>query len=93
MASLRKPKQVIVCARLGKDVIIQTHGQDKHGRTLADVLLPDDTHVNHELLKDGWCWWYQKYAPKDLVLQQLEHEAREHKKGLNEETMNIGHRR
>ena len=66
----------------GKDVIIQTHGQDKHGRTLADVFLPDGTHVNHELVKDGWCWWYQKYAPKDLVLRQLEQEAREHKKGL-----------
>jgi hypothetical protein len=25
--------------------------------------LPDDTHVNHELVKDGWCWSYQVYAP------------------------------
>ena len=19
--------------------------------------------LNHELVKEGWCWWYRKYAP------------------------------
>jgi len=46
------------------------------------VLLPDGTNVNHELVKDGWCWWYRKYAPGDTVLEGLEKEAREAKKGL-----------
>lgn len=23
----------------------------------------DITSVNHSLVKDGWCWWYRKYAP------------------------------
>lgn len=46
----------------GRDVILQTHGQDKYGRTLADVLLPDGTNINHELVRGGWCWWYWKYA-------------------------------
>ena len=65
-----------------KDVTIQTHGQDKYGRTLADVLLKDGTNVNQELVKQGWCWWYRKYAPGDTVLEQLEREAREGRKGL-----------
>jgi len=43
---------------------------------------PDDTNVNHSLVKDGWCWWYRKYAPGDTVLEGLEKEAREAKKGL-----------
>ena len=60
---------------LGKDVTLQTHGLDKHGRTIADVLLPDGTNVNHTLVKDGWCWWYRKYAPGDTVLEGLETEA------------------
>jgi micrococcal nuclease len=77
-----RAKQVTSALVFGRDVILQTHGQDKHRRTLADVFLKDGTHVNHELVKEGWCWWYQKYAPKDLVLQQLEQEAKEHKKGL-----------
>jgi micrococcal nuclease len=66
----------------GKYVILQTHGKDKHGRTLADVLLPDGANVNHALVKDGWCWWYRKYAPADIELERLEKEAREAKKGL-----------
>jgi len=66
----------------GKEVTIQTHGYDKYKRTLADVLLPDGTNVNHELVKQGWCWWYRKYAPGDTVLEGLETEAREARKGL-----------
>ena len=61
-------------------VTLQTYGKDKYGRTLADVL--DSTNLNHELVKDGWCWWYRKYAPGDLELERLEKEARDAKKGL-----------
>jgi endonuclease YncB( thermonuclease family) len=66
----------------GKDVTIQTHGKDKYKRTLADVLLPDGTNVNHEPVKEGWCWWYRRYAPGDTVLEQLEQDARKSKKGI-----------
>jgi len=38
--------------------------------------------IIHTLVKDGWCWWYRKYAPGDTVLEESEHEAREAKKGL-----------
>jgi endonuclease YncB( thermonuclease family) len=46
------------------------------------VLLPDGTNVNHELGKDGWCWWYRKYAPDDVVLEGIENDARGARKGL-----------
>jgi endonuclease YncB( thermonuclease family) len=46
------------------------------------VLLSDGTNVNHTLVKDGWCWWYRKYALGDTVLEGLERRAREAKKGL-----------
>ena len=62
--------------------MLQTHCQDKYRRTLADVFLRDGTNVNQELVKQGWCWWYRKYAPRDAVLERLEAEARESKKGL-----------
>jgi micrococcal nuclease len=75
-------KQATSALVFGKEVILQTHGRDKSGRTLADVLLPDGTHVNHTLVEDGRCWWYRKYAPDDTVLEGLEKEAREGKKGL-----------
>ena len=66
----------------GKEVTLHTFGKDKYGRTIGDVLLPDGTNVNQELVKKGWCWWYRKYAPGDTVLEGLEKEAREAKKGL-----------
>jgi micrococcal nuclease len=40
------------------------------------------TNVNHTLVKDGWCWWYRKYAPGDTVLERLEKNARDTKKRL-----------
>lgn len=64
------------------EVTLQSHGKDKYGRVLADVLLADGTNVNHELVKNGWCRWYQKYAPDDTTLEKLETEAREASRGL-----------
>jgi hypothetical protein len=51
---------------------LETFGNDNYGRTIADLLLSDGTNVDHTLVKEGWCWWYQKYAPGDTVLEGLE---------------------
>ena len=75
-------KQATAAMVFGKEVLLQTHGRDKFGRTLADVRLPDGTHVNHTLVKNGWCWWYRKYAPRNTELARLEQYARETKQGL-----------
>jgi endonuclease YncB( thermonuclease family) len=75
----------------GKQVTLQTHGLDKYGRTLADVILRDGTNVNHEVVKDGWCWWYRKYSPADSVLEKLEKNARDAKKGLWVEPTQLHH--
>ena len=71
-----RAKQAASALVFGKEVTFQTYGRDKYGRTIANVLLPDDTNINHTLVKDGWCWWYRKYAPGDTVLEGLEKEAR-----------------
>lgn len=78
----QKAKQAASALVFGKEVALLTYGLDKYGRTIADVLLPDGTNVNHELVKDGWCWWYRKYAPGNIELEKLEKSARESKKGL-----------
>ena len=78
----KRAKQATSALVFAKQVSLQTHGKDKYGRTLADVLLSDGTHVNHTLVKAGWCWWYRKYAPRNAVLEELEKEAREAKHGL-----------
>jgi endonuclease YncB( thermonuclease family) len=60
-----RAKQAASALVFGKDVILQTHGQDKYGRTLGDVFLLDGINVNHTLVNDGWCWWYRIYASVD----------------------------
>jgi micrococcal nuclease len=78
----KRAKQAASILVFGKDVSLQTFGKDKYGRTIADVRLLDGTNVNHRLVKDGWCWWYRKYAPLNTELEKLEKDARDNKKGL-----------
>ena len=77
-----KAKEADSSLVFGKAVPLQTYSKDKYGRTLADVLLPDGTNANHMLVAVGWCWWYRKYAPGDVVLEELEKAARVEKRGL-----------
>ena len=51
-----------------RGVTLETFGNDNYGRTIADLLLSDGPHVNQTLVKEGWCWWYRKYAREDMVL-------------------------
>jgi len=78
----KRAKQAASELVFGKEVTIQTHGHDKYKRTIGDVILPDGMNLNQELVKQGWCWWYWKYAPGDTVLEGLETHAREERKGL-----------
>jgi micrococcal nuclease len=78
----KRAKQAASELVYGKEVTLQTLGKDKYGRTIADVLLPDGMNLNQELVKQGWCWWYRKYAQGDTVLERVETEARGAKKGL-----------
>jgi endonuclease YncB( thermonuclease family) len=77
-----RAKQATSALVFGKEVMLLTHGLDKNRHTLADVILPDGTNVNHALVKAGWCWWYRKYAPENRELERLEKHAREAKQGL-----------
>ena len=71
----KRAKQAASELAFGKVVTVQTHGKDKYGRAIGDVILPDGMNFNQELVKQGWCWWYRKYAPGDTVLEGLEKEA------------------
>lgn len=75
-------KQATSQLAFGKHVTVQTHGLDKFGRTIADVILPDGVNLNQELVRKGWCWWYRKYAPDNLTLEKLEADARASRAGL-----------
>ncbi|MCH8040150.1 MAG: thermonuclease family protein [Nitrospinae bacterium] len=65
----------------GKTVTVTVFEQDRYGRTIGDVILPDGRVLNRELVKAGLAWWYRKYSD-DTSLGHLEAEAREAKRGL-----------
>ena len=78
----QKAKHAASDLAFGKEVMVQTHGHDKYKRTLGDVILPDGMNLNQELVKQGLCWWYRKYAPGNTVLEGLEQEVRDTRIGL-----------
>jgi endonuclease YncB( thermonuclease family) len=68
----KRAKQAASELAFWKTVTLHPHGHDKYRRTLGDVILPDGMNLNQELVKQGWCWWYRKYAPGDTALERLE---------------------
>lgn len=71
----------------GKEVKVVVVDTDRYGRTVGKVFLEDGRMLNHELVKNGFAWWYQRYAKNDVDLQRFEKEAKDSKKGLwTEET-------
>ena len=52
----QKAKDAVADLAFRKEVTVKTQGLDKYKCTLADVLLPDGTNVNQQLVKQGWCW-------------------------------------
>ena len=77
----KKAKQFTSTLIFGKDVTIQVLSKDRHGRTVADVVLPEGTNVSRALLRAGLAWWYRQYS-KDVSLGALEQDARQAKRGL-----------
>lgn len=77
-----RAKQATSTLAFGHQVTVHPVGKDKYKRTLATVFLANGINLNHELVRQGYCWWFRKYAPTDAELAALEQSAREQKKGL-----------
>lgn len=78
----QRAKQATSDLAFGQKVRVQSTGKDRYGRTLGTVGLPDGKNLNYELVRQGWCWWYRKYAPSDTELEALEQAARKARIGL-----------
>ena len=66
----------------GQVVTVRPVDVDRYGRTVGEVVLSDGKSLSEELVRQGVCWWYRKYAPSNTTLERLEKEAREAKRGL-----------
>jgi endonuclease YncB( thermonuclease family) len=76
-----RAKQFAGSLAFGKTVIVYVKGQDRYGRTVGDVTLPDGRHLNQDLVRAGYAWWFRRYST-DLRLATLEAEARAGRRGL-----------
>jgi micrococcal nuclease len=74
-------KQTASELAFGEDVAVVEHGRDKYGRTLGEVILPDDRSLSREMVRKGHAWQYRKYS-NDGELARLEGEARHSRRGL-----------
>src|SRR5262245_60417944 len=76
-----KARQFTARLAFGQEVIVRVLDHDRHGRTVADVILSDGRSLNRELVRAGYAWWYRRYS-KDLSLSELEAQARLARAGL-----------
>jgi endonuclease YncB( thermonuclease family) len=66
----------------GQVVAVKVRDIDRYKRTVAEIILPDGRNLNQENVRAGLAWWYQQYARRETVVQDLEQEARAVKRGL-----------
>ena len=64
-----------------QNVRVMIRSKDRYGRTVADLYL-GAKNVNQEMVRAGLAWWFRRYAPRDMVLRELEEKAREASLGL-----------
>jgi endonuclease YncB( thermonuclease family) len=64
----------------GRQVMVESHGLDQHGRLLARLLV-EGRDVNASLVRDGHAWAFGRVAP-DPALVAAEAEARRGRRGL-----------
>jgi hypothetical protein len=71
-----RAKQFTGDLAFGKAVTVRDRDVDRHGRTVAEIILPNGRNLNHELVRAGLAWHYVQFAKRDTVLPALEQEAR-----------------
>ncbi len=60
---------------------MQAGDLDRYGRRVGVVILPDGRSLNHELVRAGLAWMYQRYS-NDQSMSDLEEKPRVAGRGL-----------
>lgn len=75
-----RSKQALAALVRGQAVLVVERGHDRYHRTLGRVYR-GDVDVNAEQVRQGMAWVLRQHA-RDTTLNEIEAEAREHKRGL-----------
>src|SRR5271157_485944 len=76
----QRSRQALADLVFAKEVRIVTHGRDRYGRVIGDVIVGGKL-VNEIMVGQGWAWNFVKYS-KSLRLAELERQARAERRGL-----------
>jgi endonuclease YncB( thermonuclease family) len=74
-------KQALSTLAFGKDLTVNATGRDYFGRLLAWLSI-GSTPINATMVKDGFAWWFRKYARDNTELAEAEADARDNRRGL-----------
>lgn len=78
----KKAKKLVSDLCFGSKVKIKHNNEyDRYKRLIAEIILPNGTNLNQEIVKQGLAWHFVKYSD-DAYYHQLEQEARAKKIGL-----------
>lgn len=78
----QKAKQFVSALIFGEEVEIRHKGRDRYGRIIGEIIMADGNNLNHELVRAGLAWWYERFSPEDTDLENLEKQAQDTKTGL-----------
>lgn len=76
----KESKQALAGMVFGATVRVRVVDTDRYGRWVGDVYA-DGTHVNTELVRQGYAWVYRQYA-RNAELFAAEDEARSARRGI-----------
>ena len=77
----QKAKQFVLDLAAQKIVTVNVTDTDRYDRSVGDIILPDGTNLNREVVRAGYAWHYVKYSD-DASLGELEKDARKARRGL-----------
>ena len=77
-----RAKQLTGARAFGRTDTLKIRDIDRCKRTAAEIILPDGRNLDQELVRAGLAWWYRQYGCREMVLRDLEQEARAAKRGL-----------
>lgn len=77
-----RARQFVADACFGETVTVREKGEDRYGRMIAVIEMPDGKSLNLQCVEAGFAWWYRKYAPDSRQLADAEALARQESKGL-----------
>ena len=72
VTSTQPLQPILGCGLRGGRVTVKVRDADRYKRTVAEIMLPDGRNLNQELVRAGLALWYQRYAHRETVLQDLE---------------------